>query len=583
MGFFSRKKGRAVIRADSHDLLKAPYAKFSNLPHLHRHPGKKEVDLETCHEKLKHLHSFPVRMLEEAASILSALNMTLLKPEQRLEISNMILVQIYPALAIWYQKYQGLENSLPESKDRRLSLTASVNALEQLAISYMHYFKELYTPVPRRFKKQLGKLTTVGFRLIEIFMLLQRLRALRYQKLGRNEWQNCNQLFFSLALHDAVDGPYKLHGSVGIRAERSSNDSRKDFLNCSIRKLYLSIQLFGLMDVSTWPTRMFHMPDAYLDYLDGEGLKMVFDDGEKLKSGFLYTDLYQDMAPRFDRPAMKHEPAVQVDITGLYNALVKDHEAIAKMKFISEFDASKLSRPLQRMDEEDRVPILDMMLLALQLRKRQQQRHAVFSDDALKVYFGKKAVMHLLSDLNQHDFKQVSRSRQFEDTLAKQSSAFAEDDKYHMRSSWRMVNFSTGGMLLRTRETDFSNPVQLGQLMAFVPEENIRKPTLGVVVRLQRYDDGYVEVALRCLSNYAEAAFLFEQTEMESDKGKTVIVYKDLNDHWYLIVNPAHDFVPGMPFWLIRSKGGRVLVRLGEVWMAKKEFLIFDMRSPGLK
>jgi len=583
MGFFRKKAGTVGSRADSHDLFKAPYAKFSKLPHLHRQPGKKEIELESCHERLKHLHSFPVRMLEEAVTILSSLNMMLLKPEQRLEISNMILVQIYPALAIWYQKYQGLENSLPESKDRRMSLTASVNALEQLAISYMHYFKELFTPTPRRFKKQSSKLTAVGFRLMEIFMLLQRVRALRYQKLTRNEWQNCNQLFFSLALHNAVDDAYKLHGSVGIRAERSSNDSRKDFLTCSIRKLYLSIQLFGLMDVSTWPTRMFHLPDAYLDYLDGEGLKMVFDDGEKLKPGFLYTDLYQDMAPRFDRPAMKHEPAVQVDITGLYTALVRDHEAIAKMKFISDFDVSKLSRPLQRMEEEDRVPILDMMLLALQLRKRKQQRHAVFSDDALKVYFGKKAVMHLLSDLTQHDFKQVARSRQFEDTLAQQSSSFAEDDKSHMRSSWRMVNFSTGGMLLRTRETDFSNPVQLGQLMTFIPEENIRKPTLGVVVRMQRYDDGYVEVALRCLSNHAEAAFLFEQTEMASDKGKTVIVYQDLNDHWYLIVNPSDDFVPGMPFWLIRSKGSRVLVRLGEVWMAKNEFLIFDMRSPGLK
>ncbi len=583
MGFFKKKTGVFGTRADSHDLLKAPYAKFSNLPHPYRRPGKKEISLELYHKKLGQLQNFPARMLEEAVTILSSLNMMLLKPEQRLEVTKMIMVQVYPALAIWYQKYQALENSLPESKDRRVTLTVSVNALEQLAVSYMHYFKELFTPASRRFRKQSAKLTAIGFRLMEIFMLLQRVRALRYQKLTRSEWQNCNQLFFSLALHDAVDDGYKLHGSVGIRAERSGRDSRKDFLNSSVRKLYLSIQLFGLMDVSTWPTRMFHLPDAYLDYLDGDGLKMVFDDGEELRSGFLYTDLYQDMALRFDRPAMKHEPAVQVDISGLYRALVKDHEAIAKMKFISDFDASKLSRPLQRMDEEERVPILDMMLLALQPRKRQQQRHAVFSDDALKVYFGKREVMHLLTDLTRHDFREVMRSRQFVDTLAQQSSAFAEDDELHMRSNWRMVNFSTGGMLLRTRETDFSNPVQLGQLMTFVPEDHIRKPTLGVVVRLQRYDDGFVEVALRCLSNDAEAAFLFEQSGMGADKGKAIIAYQDLNDHWYLIVNPAYDFVPGMPFWLMRSKGSRIPVRLGEMWMAKKEFLIFEMRSPGLQ
>lgn len=583
MGFFRRKTGRQGVRADRHDLRKAPYAQFSNLPHPYRRPGKKEISVELYHKKLEQLQQFPIRMLEEAVTILCSLNMMQLKPEKRLEISNMIMVQIYPALAIWYQKYQGLESSLPESKERRLTLTVSVKVLEQLSISYMRYFRELFTPVPRRFRKLSAKLTAAGFRLMEILMLLQRVRALRYQKLTRNEWQNCNRLLFSLLLHHAVDDRYKLHGSVGIRSERSARDSRKDFLNSSVRKLYLSIQLFGLMDVSTWPTRMFHLPDAYLDYLDGVGLKMIDDDGLELNPGFLYTDMYQDMALRFDRPNMEHQPAVQVDLSTLSYALVKDHEAIAKMNFISDFDASKLSRPLQRMNEEERVPVLDMMLLALQPRKRHQRRHAVFSDDALKVHFGKNKVMLLLTDLTRHDLQEVMRSRQFEDTLLQQSSGSFEDDDLHMNSIWRMVNFSTGGMLLRTRETDFSSPVQLGQLMAFLPEDNIRKPTLGVVVRLQRYDDGFAEVALRCLSNYAEAAFLFDQSQKGSDKGRAIIIYQDLNNQWYLVVNPTCDFVPGTPFWLIRAKGNRVPVRLGETWMARKEFLIFEMRSPGLQ
>ncbi|HEB55122.1 MAG TPA: hypothetical protein ENI98_02220 [Gammaproteobacteria bacterium] len=582
MVFFRKKTGTQGTGADNHELLKPDYARFSNLPHPYRRPGKKEISVELYHNKLGQLQQFPTRMLEEANTILGPLNMMQLKPEQRLEISNMIMVQIYPVLAIWYQKYQSLESSLPESKDRRLTLTISLKVLEQLSISYMRYFRELFTPVPRRFRKLSAKLSATGFRLMEIFMLLQRVRALRYQKLTRNEWQNCNQLLFSLLLHNAVDESYKLHGSVGIRSERSTRDSRKDFLNSSVRKLYLSIQLFGLMDVSTWPTRMFHLPDAFLDYLDDDGLKMVADDGLELKPGFLYTDMYQDMALRFDRPAKAQQPAVQIDISVLYHALVKDHEAIAKMNFISDFDASKLSRPLQRMNEQERVPILDMMLLALQPRKRQQRRHAVFADDALKVYFGKHEVMLLLTDLTRHDIQEVMRSRQFIDTLAQQSSVFAEDDNLHLRSIWRIVNFSTGGMLLRTRETDFSNPVQLGQLMAFVPEDNIRKPTLGVVVRLQRYDDGFVEIALRCLSNYVEAAFLFEQSQMDANKGKAIIIYQDMNDRWYLIVNPASDFVPGMPFWVVRAKGNRIPVRLGETWMAKKEFLIFEMRSPAI-
>ena len=581
MGLFSRRKTNTA-RIEHSSLINAPFAKFSNLPHAYREPGKNEINIQSYRSRLEQVNNHPVQMLEVAASILSNLNSTILKPELRLEITNMVFSQIYPSLAIWYYKYMETENSLPESKEQRATLMACIEALNQLAIAYEHYFKELFSVQAKKIKKIKDILGLVGFRILEVLLIKQRIFALRYQKLPQSDWTNVNHVFFSMALHNMLDEAYHLNGSIGLR-KRTSSELRKGPIASSIRKLYLSTQLFGVMDVSTWPIRLFQVPDAYLEYLDEKGLKCTIDNGDPLNPGFLYADMYQTYPVRFQRPVKKQEPSIQIDYSLFFNTLVKDHEEIGKMKFISDFDAQKISRPLLKLNEEDRIPALDMMLMAFHPRKRKYKRHTVFSDEIVKVYFGKNEVLQLLTDTSHGNIEQVKKSRQFIDTLAEQSALLAYDDKLHMRACWRIVNFSTGGILIRTRETGFNNPVQLGQLMAFTPEDNIRKATAGVVVRMERQDDGFVEVAVQCLSSQSEVAFLFEQGSQQHDTGTVSILFKGLNERWYVVVSPESNFVSGAPLFLVRSKGEKSLLRLGDIWMSKKEFVVFEARSPGLK
>ncbi|MCW9024089.1 MAG: hypothetical protein OQK73_05350 [Gammaproteobacteria bacterium] len=580
MGFFSNKKTN-IARIDHSDLISAPYAKFSNLPHAYREAGKNEIDIQAYRTRLERVTNHPVQMLEQAASILTSLNITTMKPAQRLEITNMIFSQVYPALAIWYYKYMETENSLPESKERRATLVACIGALNQLAIAYQHYFRDLFSIQTRKVKKVQESLSLAGFRIMEVLLIKQRIYALRYQKLPQGDWNNCNNIFFSMAFHNMLDHRHGLKGSIGLRG-RSSTELRKGVLETTIRRLYLSVQLFGIMDVSTWPIRLFQIPDAYLEYLGEKGLKFALDDGEPLQPGFLYADLYQSYPMRPERAVKKHEPSALIDYTGFFNTLVKDHEEIGKMKFISNFDGTKISRPLLKLNEEDRIPVLDMMLMAFHPRKRKQKRHTVFSDEVVKVYFGKNEVMQLLTDTSHGNLEQVAKSRKFIDTLAQQSAILANDDNLHMRAAWRIVNFSTGGLLIRTRETGFNNPVQLGQVMAFTPEDNISKATVSVVVRLQRHDDGFVEVAVQSLSTEAEVAFLFDQARPNNDSGNVCILYRGMDDNWSVITSPAENYVPGMPFSLVRDKGERILLRLGDVLMSKKEFVVFEVRSPAL-
>lgn len=543
---------------------------------------KDDLNRNKIIQQLDQYKKSPVRLLEETTNISQKINRMKINSTQRKEIAELLASYIYPVVLLWFDKYQKQENSLPESGERRNALIASIDAIHQLSISYKLLFREYYSADKKEYKKH-NKLTyQYGARALELIRLEQRLRALRYQKLPKISWQHCNQLFFSLAHHNAMDEDYDLIGLIGIR--KSSDKLRKGGVpKSNVRKLYLSIQLFGVLDVTTWPTRMFHIPDAYLDFLGGEGLKVIADDGEPLKSGFLLTHYKNEMPPLFRRNDNLPSPLIRFDYTKLYNVLVKDHKEIGKQQFLGVFDASKFSRPLTEISEVDRVPVIELMIMGLTARERRQKRHASFEESRLSVYFGFHDVNRLLKDIIAPDQARVKQSRQFIDTLAMSSALLAAEEKSHMSASWVISNFSTGGLLINTEETDFSNPIQIDMLMAFTMPENINHPILGFVRRLNRPDAKQIEVAIVRLSNYAETAGVQDQNELDSSTAKAVILIKDVRGEWNLVVKTSMSYSKGQPLKLIRANGSSLPVRLGEVVYTKKDFKIFELRSPGLE
>ena len=522
---------------------------------------------------------FPVRLLEEASNVLQKINRVLFKPKQRKEYAELLASYIYPVVLLWYEKYQNEENSLPESGERRSALIASIDAIQQLSIVYKLLFREHYSDNKKKYNSLAYQ---YGARSLELIRLEQRLCALRYQKLPKVSWQHCNQIFFSLVHHNAVDEDYELIGLIGVR--KKSDKLRKGGVpKSNVRSLYLSIQLFGLLDVTTWPTRMFHIPDGYLDFLAGEGIKIVADNGQQLKPGFLLTHYKNELPPVFKRSDNLPAPLIQFDYTTLYNILVKDHKEIGKQQFLEEFDESKFSRPLADIREVDRVPVIELMIMGLTSRERRQKRHASFDDSSLSVYFGFHEVNRLLKDLVAPDQARVRESRQFIDTLAMSSALLAEEQKSHMAASWTITNFSAGGLLMSTEETDFSNPIQIDMLVAFTMPDNKKHPVLGFVRRLNRPNSKQVEIAVVRLSNYAETAGVQNQDELDSSTAKAVILIKDVRGEWNLIIKTSMPYLKGQPLKLIRANGSALPVRLGEVVYVKKDFKVFELRSPGLE
>lgn len=540
-----------------------------------------ELDRNIIIQKLEVHKKLPVRLLEEAANTLHKINRVLLSPKQRNEYAELLASFIYPVVLLWHDKYQKQENSLPESNERRSALISSIEAIQQLSIAYKLLFRDYYSVGKKEYKKNSKLACQYAARALELIRLEQRLRALRYQRLPKISWQHCNQLFFSLAHHGAIDDDYDVIGLIGIR--KSSDRLRQGGVPTSnVRRLYLSIQFFGLLDVTTWPTRMFNIPDAYLDLLGGNGLKILADDGNELKPGFLLTYYKSDMPPVFNRTENIPSPLIQFDYSKLYNVLVSDHKEIGKQQFINEFDESKFSRPLAEVDDVDRVPVIELMIMGITPRERRQKRHASFDESSLSVYFGFKEVNRLLKDLIAPDQSRVKESRQFIDTLAKSSALLAEEQTSHMAASWVITNFSAGGLLISTEETDFSNAIQIDMLMAFTMPDNREHPILGFVRRLNRPDSKHIEVAVVRLSNYAETADVQAQDELDSSIPKSVILIKNVRGEWSLIIKTSMHYLRGEPLKLIRANGSPLPIRLGDVIYTKKDFKVFELRSPGL-
>ncbi len=574
MKLFSRNDPGLIPRAR---LRRAELAAFANLPKAYKAPDRRLQEPEHLDARLSGLAHQPERLLDDARLLLIGYNLQRLRPERRERLTQHLLQTVYPVIARIHDKYRGRPNSLPEGQERRAALTAAIGVVEQLGIAWKHLYRETWSREERRYRKQRDDITRYALRTLEMLLLEQRLRALRYQKLPRSAWVDVNHVFFAQILHDDIDSELPLTGSVGLR--RRSGQAGQPVM--SLRRLYLSLQLFGLLDVNSWPTTLFTVPDAYLDAQD-EAIVLRRDEGGPLPPGTVITWLNHDGPPRFERPEELSAPALLLDYTLLHNRLVQDYENIARMKFLDAFDERQISTPLRRVEAEERVPLLQMMLGALRKRERRFRRHAVVDGNRIRVWFGLGEVAALLTERAPPELRQRLRARELRESMARLSKLAIGEERRESVSRWQLLNFSAGGILISALEGEFGQPVTLGQLVAFLPSEDAGMPSVGFVCRLHRPQDRVVEVGITRLATAAEMVILDVPFAQGGDFRVPAILLHDEAGEWQLLCEPDDRLQPGMPVKLERADEA-MPARIGEFRFSRKEFSLFELRSPGLQ
>jgi len=598
MKLFGSKKVQSAKQGNTHNSV--VFAEFANLPASYKKLDKNRPNIDEYVARIADMRRNPVRMLQEAAQTLILHNSLILKSEARLELADKLLGQLYPIFILYVRELAKSDSSLPESKERAAELIACIDVIEQLAMCYKHVFQQDFSVKPNQYKKNRERLYSCGFRVLELIRIGQRFRAWRYQKLPHSEWQDCNQIFFSLILHNDVTEQHQLLGNIGAYVRPDKKDT-VNIRNSSVQKLYLSIQFNGTLDLTSWPLRLFNMSTAYLESYS-QDIKIEADDGAVLKPGWLITFIGNSTPPLFQRYEKMPTPAIRINYVELFNRLMHDHEELAKMRFLDSDDNSQLSKPLAELNDADQQPFIELMLLALQKRDRKDKRHAVFEQENIRVYFGFTNIQRLLRDYFYANSNQKKKNitRKFEDELASSSSAIASDFTNSQSSAWKTENFSSGGMLLTTESTNFTQPIQVGQLVSVVVQQEVEThvnkkrrsrnievkkeaalPIVGYVCRLEHQNEKLIEVAIVRLTNFVEFAFI-KADKKELFEDIKVILHKDFDNKWKVIVPSEIELVSGFPCHLIRANGDEIRLRLGNLWLNKSEFSVFTASSPDL-
>lgn len=551
---------------------------FTNLPSAFKTMPKGAMDKNMLLQKIDGLKRVPVRQLQEAANAISQLNRYNLKSDRRVELVQAILAQVYSVMARHYKTFQSQLLSLPESKERRETILACIDIAEQGAISYKHLFKEIYSPRALGYRRNRQRCIEAAVRILEFTRISQRFRALRHQKLPASQWQDINRVFFSLTVHGDIEQDITLLGSIGTWVRKLNTQSQ---IRASAQGIYLSLQLFGLLDAASWSARLFHTADAYLETISS-AMVVHTDHGRELEPGWLITSLDRNGPPLFQREPNLPGAALLIEYTGLYNSLVQEYEELAKMKFLGQYDESKLSRPLLDLESIERFPLLEAMLFGLRPRERKSRRHAAFGHENLRLQFGFADSFASLLEMASEELRYMTKTRTLNHSLSRVSAGLSDDSTGLQNSRWEIVNFSSGGILVMTRESVHTNPIQVGQLVAFHPNEDVKRPLLGYVSRINRPNDMQVDVAIVRFSNHAESAIMRGDKSTASPHGIAVIIFKSLEHRWCLIARHEDELQPGSPFKLIREDAKQIPARLGHVMLTKQEFVVFELSAPGM-
>jgi len=542
------------------------------------HFSRRQNPLSPPPESWRELVEYPIELLREIDRYLKHLNGERLPSERRLRWVIVCLQYACPAIRKLYSEHHK-EDAVPESHDRREGLVAAINACSRLSTGFKHILRRDYQLPDARYGRVRGRVRECAQHILELIRMEQRLRALRYQKLPPAAWLDCNRIFFALRQCEDVNVPHKALSCLQVQLERKDGDaalSRRAPQSISLHQLFISIQLYGLMDTNTISSTKMHIVDAQLGRVL-PSLKAVGDDGSPLATGQVIVYGNQDRPPFFERQDEKAEAAlarqqllekaeqhgttgeqqvpvaVRIDLLPLEESLRKEHERLYRLFDGSEEDEQ--SRLVADSQDLTRLLTVDAMCDKLQMKRRQHPRRYSLGKKILYVYTGFMEVYQLLREamVEGEERELVADEHQLRDALAERSALIATDRDSSSAGQWFVMDISAGGVLIKTRESQFTTALFIGQLVAFgYSREELRSPILGYVSRFLRKGPD-IEVTLRVLSTKVEATAVQSAFLSQSEMALPAIWVRLRDGNEGVVLHQSHRLSAGTPVSLERD------------------------------
>ncbi len=574
----------------------------------HRHTQEKR---QPPPDSWKDLNQHPTELLREIDGYLQRVNTEKMRNSKRMAWVEHALQYACPAIRKIYSEHYKSE-ALPESHDRREGLMAAINVCSQLAMGYKRQLNEDFSLPDARYARVRPRVRHHAVRILELLRMEQRLRAMRYQKLSEKSWQDCNQIFFALSQCEDIDEQRLSLNCLQVSLDSSVNEgTRRVPMMTSLNLAYLSIQFNGLFNVNALLCQKLHVVDAQIANVI-DSITIIPDHGKKLGRGKLLIYYGQDCPPYFKRQdeaqrkkqiawlkargefctgeALSSEyklRAVIVDIAPLDAILMEEHQRLLvrfeSQDFIESVKAKEAKNKYNTVaDQDDLTNLLtiDAMCDGLQLKQRKEEREYILGQKILYVYNGFMSVYKLLVDMTtekKDETPDLAIDDDLRDALAGRSALIAADLQDNEFGQWFVVDKSEGGVHIKTRESEFTTALFIGQVVAFAySREELARPMLGYVVRLRRSIRKEIEVTIRILSKTAVATAVQNEFLTQNDMALPAIVLEgDESVGRRLMLHHSHRLSSGT---LVRTELDQQQTEIiSEMLKIQREFVVYSL------
>ncbi len=582
-----------------------------DVPTLRVRNRHKQEKLQPPPDSWKDLNKYPTELLRKIDGYLQRVNTEKMRNSKRMAWIEHALQYACPAMRKIYSEHYKSE-ALPESHDRREGLMAAISVCSQLAVGYKRQLNEDFALPDVRYARVRPRVRHHALRILELLRMEQRLRAMRYQKLSEKSWQDCHQIFFALSQCEDIDEKRLSLNCLQVLLDSSANDStRRMPIMTSLNLVYLSIQFNGLFNISALLCQKLHVVDAQIANVI-DSITIIPDHGKKLGRGKLLIYHGQDCPPYFKRQdeiqrekqlawlkargefctgeALSSEyklRAVIVDISPLDAILMKEHQRLLarfeSQDFIEGVKKKETKNKYNTIaDQDDLANLLtiDAMCDGLQLKQRKEEREYILGQKILYVYNGFMSVYKLLVDLateKNNENPGLASDNDLRDALAGRSALIAADLQDNEFGQWFVVDKSEGGVHIKTRESEFTTALFIGQVVAFAySREELAKPTLGYVVRLRRSISKEIEVTIRILSKNIVATAVQNDFLTQNDMALPAIVLEnDDTAGRRLMLHHSHRLSSGT---LIKTELDQQQTEIiSEMLKIQREFVVYSL------
>lgn len=587
-----------------------------DLPAVQARSRRNTVKLDAPPYAWRELNNYPIELLREVARYLSRVNSERVAAEKRMQWVEQTLQYACPAIRKIYSTHYK-DDALPESNDRREGLVAAINACVQLAAGYKHQLARDFALADGRYTRVRERVRTTALRILELIRMEQRLRAMRYQKLPSKTWLDCHRLFFALAQCEDMKASYHALPCLQLFLDRRPDSlERRPPSKTSMQQVFLTIQLYGLIDTNTISTRKMHIVDTQIAHaLDA--LTLAVDKGQPLAPGQIIVYSNQDCPALFERKDEVYRQsefnaedgttrdilrAVTIDISPLERALADEHKKLlarfetAAVEVGDEAKVGGKANVITDQDDMIRLLTVDAMCDRLHLKRRQEEREYIIGQKVLYVYNSFMSVYKLLVDVVAEEAEvspDLATDNELRDALAGRSALIAADLEAAEFGQWFVLDKSEGGVHIKTRESQFTTAMFIGQLLAFAySRDELRRPMLGYVVRLSRTTVGDIEVTIRILSQQAKATAVQSEFLSKNDMALPAILLQDgglrlaekgqrdapsrTTPAEALVLHTSHRLSPETVVQ-IEAGPGHDNAQIGNLLLMQREFVVYDL------